>query len=52
VEAHADLIVVGHRHHGALAEMVLGGTGHDLLRHSHCPVLLIPAPALPPARSS
>lgn len=42
-EFKADLIVVGHRHHGAFSEMVLGGTGHALVRHAHCPVLLIPA---------
>lgn len=38
----ADLVIVGSRHWGPLARLVLGGTGEYVVRHAHCPVLLVP----------
>lgn len=38
----ADLLVVGTRGHGPLAEVFLGSVAADCVRHSTCPVVLIP----------
>jgi len=38
----AELIVVGTRAHGTLAEIVLGSVSHHVVRHAHCPVVVVP----------
>ncbi len=42
--ADAELLVVGRRGHGGLLGLSLGGTSRSLLRSSHCPVAIVPAP--------
>jgi nucleotide-binding universal stress UspA family protein len=37
----ADLVVVGSRGHGALAETVLGSVSHHVLHRAHCPVAVL-----------
>lgn len=44
----ASLIVVGRRGAGNRPELRLGSTAHQIVEHSHCPVLVIP----PIARST
>lgn len=44
----ASLIVVGRRGAGNRPELRLGSTAHQIVEHSHCPVLVIP----PIARSA
>ena len=41
----ADVIVVGRRGRGGVAELVLGSVSHELTLHAHRPVLLIPPAA-------
>lgn len=41
----AELVVVGTRGRGAVATLVLGSTSHRVIQHSHCPVVVVPAPA-------
>lgn len=42
----ADYIVLGSHGHGALYDLVVGSTAHDVLKNAPCPVLVIPsAPA-------
>lgn len=38
----ADMLVIGSRHWGPLARFVLGGTAEYVVRHAHCPVLVVP----------
>jgi len=40
--AAADLIVIGSRHWGPVARLLLGSTGEALLHDAHCPVLVVP----------
>lgn len=43
-----DLIVVGSRGHGALAQLLLGSVAERLIRHATCPVLRVkPTPVRP-----
>ena len=37
----ADLLVVGSRGHGGLAEALLGSVGHYCVHHAPCPVLIM-----------
>lgn len=37
----ADLIVVGSRGRGGFAELILGSTADQVLRHSYCPVTVV-----------
>jgi nucleotide-binding universal stress UspA family protein len=39
----ADVIVVGRRGRGGVAELLLGSTSHELVLHSRLPVLVVSA---------
>lgn len=39
----ADLVIVGSHHHGALYNWFMGSFTSDVLKHAHCPVLVVPA---------
>jgi nucleotide-binding universal stress UspA family protein len=41
----ADMIVVGRRGRGGVAELLLGSTSHELVLHSRTPVLVVSAKA-------
>ena len=38
----ADLLVIGSRHWGPFARLVLGSAAEYVVRHAHCPVLVMP----------
>jgi nucleotide-binding universal stress UspA family protein len=38
----ADLIVIGHGHHGSLRERLLGSVAQEVMRYSPCPVVVVP----------
>jgi nucleotide-binding universal stress UspA family protein len=44
-QQHADLVVIGTRGMGKVARLLLGSTADHVLRHSHVPVLAVPAGA-------
>jgi nucleotide-binding universal stress UspA family protein len=52
--AGADLLVVGSRGHGGLAEAMLGSVGQHCVHHAPCPVVIVrgDAPAAGPTASS
>lgn len=39
----ADVIIVGSHHHSALYNLFVGSFTQDLLKHTTCPVLVVPA---------
>lgn len=39
----ADLIIIGSHHHSALYNLLVGSVTHDVLKRSHCPVLVVPS---------
>jgi len=39
--ADADLLVVGSRGHGSVADALLGSVGQHCVHHAHCPVLIM-----------
>jgi nucleotide-binding universal stress UspA family protein len=39
--ADADLLVVGSRGHGSMADALLGSVGQYCVHHAHCPVLIM-----------
>ena len=47
VDDDASLIVVGRRGAGNRPELRLGSTAHQIVEHSHCPVLVIPPSGRP-----
>lgn len=38
----ADLIILGSHHHGAIYNLLIGSFTADVLKHAHCPVLVVP----------
>jgi nucleotide-binding universal stress UspA family protein len=40
----ADFLVVGTHHKGIVERTVLGSVSEHCVRHSHCPVIVVPAP--------
>jgi nucleotide-binding universal stress UspA family protein len=40
-EGYADLIVIGAHAHGAFGRLFLGSTANQVVRHAHCPVLIV-----------
>lgn len=46
-EQDADVVVVGRRGHGGVAELLLGSVSHELVLHSKRPVLVISGPPKP-----
>lgn len=38
----ADLLVLGSRHWGPIARLVVGSTGEHAVRHAHCSMILVP----------
>ncbi|MCU1498346.1 MAG: hypothetical protein JWM47_2299 [Acidimicrobiales bacterium] len=43
-ERDAAAVSVGRHGHGAVRELLLGSTSHDVVRHAPCPVVLVHAP--------
>jgi len=42
LSSHVDLLVCGSRGYGPLRSVLIGGATHQLLRHAHCPVVIVP----------
>jgi nucleotide-binding universal stress UspA family protein len=40
----ADYIVMGSHGHGAIYDLLIGGTTHAILKKARCPVVVVPAP--------
>ena len=43
-KANVDAIVIGTHARGRVAEFFVGGVGENILRHAHCPVLVVRYP--------
>ncbi len=43
----ADLIILGSHHHSTLYRMLVGTVTDDVLKHAHCPVLVVPGDVKP-----
>jgi len=39
---HADLIILGSHHHSTIYNLLVGSVTSDVLKHAHCPVLVVP----------
>ena len=39
----ADLIILGSHHHSTIYHMLVGSVASDVLKHAHCPVLVVPS---------
>ncbi len=39
----ADLIILGSHHHSTIYHMLVGSVAVDVLKHAHCPVLVVPS---------
>lgn len=39
----ADLIILGSHHHSTIYHMLVGSVAADVLKHAHCPVLVVPS---------
>jgi nucleotide-binding universal stress UspA family protein len=42
-ERDAPALVIGAHRHGALSEVLLGSTSRDVVRHAHCPTIVVRA---------
>ena len=40
---HADLIILGSHHHSTIYHLLVGSVTADVLKHAHCPVLVVPS---------
>ncbi len=47
VAEHLDLLVIGSRNRGPLQRVMLGSVSSRLVRHAHCPLLVLPRSAVP-----
>ncbi len=50
--ARASMLVLGSKGHGALADLVVGGTVHKVINRSDIPVVLVPASPPAPAKKA
>lgn len=41
-KCHADLIILGSHHHSKIYDLLVGSVTNDVLKHAHCPVLVVP----------
>ena len=39
----ADLIILGSHHHSTIYNLLVGSVTSDVLKHAHCPVLVVPS---------
>ena len=39
----ADLLILGSHHHSTIYHMLVGSVASDVLKHAHCPVLVVPS---------
>jgi nucleotide-binding universal stress UspA family protein len=44
----AGLIILGAHPHSTLYHLIIGSLADDVLKHAHCPVLVVPEPAQTP----
>lgn len=49
-ELKADYIVIGSHGHGAVYDLLIGGTTQGVLRRAHCPVIIVPDRPKPAVR--
>ena len=46
----ADLIILGSHHHSTIYHMLVGSVAADVLKHAHCPVLVVPSDETEPKK--